>query len=297
MKDQYKIIHFFRWRIEDIVNVLPQVKEQGFNAIQISPIQECREGYQWWLLYQPLSYYFGNYTGNLADVHNLCKEAEKYDIEIIADVLFHNVASLDGTDIHPDVDQKVAKYVIKDLPECKNYEDRYQTTHLKVGLPMVNYWISEVQNMHFECLEKLYHAGVKGFRIDQAKHFATSKEGCNYFEHVFLPFKDKGLFVYGEVLNASVDVINMYAEIMYVGTEWIKGNKNKVVTFVESHDEYYGIKNKQYLTKEMIVSKWNELVNVEKVHSLFFVRPMEDEKNLSNLWLSEEIKNINLGGK
>lgn len=292
---KYKILQPFRWRIEDIKNSLPTIAEQGFNAIQISPIQTCREGWEWWKLYQNFGYEIGNYTGNLADLHKLCVEAENYGIIIIADVLMHNVASLDGNDIHPNVDPKVRKYVL-DLPECKNYEDRYQTTHLKVGLPMVNYWLSEVQSMQFDMLEKLYLAGVKGFRIDMAKHFATSREGCNYFEMVFQPFKDKGLFIYGEVLNAPEEVVNMYAKIMNVCTEWIKGDKEKIVTFVESHDEYYEIKNKTYLTKETILQKWNELVNVQKVHALFFVRPIEDEKGLSNLWMCEEIRKINNGG-
>lgn len=292
---KHKILHLFRWKLTDIMNVLPKVHEQGFDVILINPLQTCREGYEWWKIYQNLGYELGNYTGNLADLHNLCTEAEKYGIKIFADVLCHNVASLDGTDIHPDVDPKVAKYVIKDLPECKNYEDRYQTTHLRVGLPMVNYWLSEIQSMQFDMLEKLYLAGVKGFRIDMAKHFATFQEGCNYFTNVFLPFKEKGLFIYGEVLNAPEEVINMYAKTMYVGTEWVKGDKEKIVTFVESHDEYYEIKNKTYLTKEMIIDKWNDLVNVQKVHSLFFVRPIEDEKGLSNLWMDERIKQINGG--
>lgn len=290
---QYKILHLFRWRLVDIKNMLPKVKEQGFNAIQISPIQKCQEGWEWWKLYQPFGYEIGNYTGNLEDLHQLCVESERYEIDIIADVLLHNVASLNGEDIHPEVEHSIRKYVLDDLPECKKYENRYHSTHLKVGLPMVNYWLSDVVTMQFNFLEKLYNAGVKGFRIDMAKHFATPEEGCEYFTKLFVPFKDKGMFVYGEVLNAPVEVINMYAKTMYVGTEFIKGDKDKVVTFVESHDEYYGIKNKEYLTKESIIQKWNELVNINKVHSLFFVRPSEDEKGLSDLWLDEEIKRIN----
>lgn len=293
---KYRILHPFRWCISDIIESLPKIHEQGFNAIQISPIQECREGFDWWKLYQPFSYRIGNYTGGINELTNLCRKADELGIIIIADVLFHNVASLYGDDIHPKVDPNVAKYVIKDLPNCEKYEDRYHSTHLRVGLPMINYWNMEVQRMQFRMLEELMYAGVKGFRIDMAKHFATFQEGCNYFTNVFLPFKEKGIFIYGEVLNAPVDVINMYAKTMYVGTEWIKGNKDDVVTFVESHDEYYGIKNKTYLTREMILQKWNELVNQQQVHALFFVRPMEDEKGLSNLWMDEQIKRINLGG-
>lgn len=292
---KHKILHLFRWRIEDILNVLPKIKEQGFTAIQISPVQTCQDGYEWWKLYQNYGYSIGNYIGNLEDIHKLCIEAERCGIIIIADVLLHNVASEDGENVHPLVEPEVAKHVL-DVPECENYEDRYQTTHLKVGLPLVDYWNSEVRNMQFEMLEKLYYAGVRGFRVDMAKHFATPKEGCDYFTKVFLPFKDKGVFIYGEVLNAPEHIINMYSEFMNVGTEFIKGDADKVVTFVESHDEYYGIKNKMWLTRESIIQKWSELVNINKVHSLFFVRPMEDDKGLSDLWMSEEVRKINNGG-
>ena len=296
MEGKYKILHPFRWQLVDVLNALPKIKEQGFNAIQLTPVQECLDGWEWWKVYQPLSYKIGNQYGSEEDLKVLCYASETYGIDIFVDVLFHNVASLDGTDVHPDVAPELAKHVL-DVPPCTNYEDRYQTTHLSVGLPMVDYWNTDVRNMQFDFLKKLRNYGVKGFRIDQAKHFATVDEGCNYFTVVYIPFKDKGSFIYGEVLNAPADVIDMYSKTMYVLTEWIKGSdKNKLVTFVESHDEYYGIKNKQYLTKELILERWNELVNNQEVHSLFFVRPMEDEKGLSNLWASEEVKQINFGG-
>ena len=291
---QYKILHLFRWRIVDIVNVLPQIKEQGFNAILISPIQECREGWEWWKLYQNLSYNIGNYVGDFNDLKTLCWSAETLGIDIFADILLHNVASMTGDDVHPDVDQNITKHIDVNVPQCTNWEDRYQSTHYKTGLPIVPYWKPEIQAMHKELIEKFIEAGVKGLRIDMLKHFATPEEGSNYIPKVFNQYKNK-LFLFGEVLNAPKHIIDMYAKYMKVCTEFIKTDKEKIVTFVESHDEYYGIKNKTYLTKEMIINNWNELVNINKVHSIFFVRPMEDEKGLSNLWLDNEIKKINGG--
>lgn len=293
MTKQYKILHLFRWRIADIINVLPKVQEQGFNAIQISPLQECREGGEWWKLYQNLSYRIGNQLGSAEELHKLCVEAETYGIEIIADVLLHNVASKNGTDIHPYVDPKIAQYVVKDLPECKDYEDRYQTTHLRVGLPTVNYWLPEVQIMHFNMLEEYYNIGVKGFRIDQAKHFATYQEGCNYFTNVYTPFKDKGIMVYGEVLDSEQSVIDMYARAMLVGTNKRTSDPSKQVAFFESHDNYYTFRNTINMKEDEMIYYWNELVNIEKLHSLFLARPIEDR--YCNLWLDERIKKINGG--
>ena len=37
-----RIIHFFNWRLNDIVPNLETVKKQGFDAIQLNPIQPLR---------------------------------------------------------------------------------------------------------------------------------------------------------------------------------------------------------------------------------------------------------------
>ena len=289
MRTQLKILHLFQWQLKDITNTLDKVKEQGFNAIQISPIQECRQGEEWWKLYQNTSYKIGNHLGTEDDLKELCEKANKLNIDIIADVLFHNVASLDGNDIHPDVDKELAKYVIKDLPSCSDYEDRYQTTHLRVGLPMVNYFDNDLQVMQFDMLENLYKIGVKAFRIDMAKHFALPNEGCSYFTKVFLPFIEKGMFVYGEVLNSDQNVIDAYANIMSVCTDRRTTDKTKQIAFFESHDTFHTFKTTVNMTKEQMFNEWNKLINVEKVSSIFFARPFDDT------WMSEEIKHINLG--
>ena len=56
-----KILHLFQWKLRDIITYIPKVKEQGFDAIQISPIQGTKDnGDAWWLLYQPINLKIGN---------------------------------------------------------------------------------------------------------------------------------------------------------------------------------------------------------------------------------------------
>lgn len=296
MKKQYKILHLFQWKLNDITNMLNKINDQGFNAILISPIQECRDGYEWWKLYQNYSYKIGNRLGTDEDLKNLCEQANMLGIDIIADVLFHNVASKTGEDVHPKVNNILAKYVDIEAPKCEEYEDRYQTTNYSVGLPIVKYNNNVVKLMHIIMLSKLKNLGVKGFRVDMAKHFSLPSEGSVYFTDVFEPFIKEGTFVFGEVLDSKLDVLDKYAEIMHVCTNKRVTDKNKQVSFFESHDTYHTWGNTKYLTKEQMVYEWNKLVNVEKTHSIFFARPMEDEKHLDNMWLSDEIRGINLGG-
>ena len=40
---KFKILHLFQWRINDIIPELKTIKKQGFDAIQISPIQGTKD--------------------------------------------------------------------------------------------------------------------------------------------------------------------------------------------------------------------------------------------------------------
>ena len=57
-----KIIHLFQWQLKDLIPFIPKIKEQGFDAIQISPVQGTKDaGLEWWKLYQPTNLSIGNY--------------------------------------------------------------------------------------------------------------------------------------------------------------------------------------------------------------------------------------------
>ncbi|MCI8569288.1 MAG: hypothetical protein HFJ11_04800 [Bacilli bacterium] len=44
-----RILHLLNWRLEDVLKVLDKVKEQGFQAIQINPLQPLKEdGFDNW---------------------------------------------------------------------------------------------------------------------------------------------------------------------------------------------------------------------------------------------------------
>lgn len=295
MAGQKKILQLLQWNLDAIIQSLPKIKEQGFNAIQISPIQGTKDdGYEWWKLYQNTNLKIGNpQIGTRKHLKYLCQSARKYGIEIYADVLFHNVASnKTDEDIHPKVEPELLMYV-KDAPKCEDYEDRYQTTHYRVGLPIVDYDDEGYQLLCRKLLWDLVDCGVKGFRIDMAKHFALPEEGSDFFPNVFGEFQDEGFFIYGEILDSVVSVLDVYANHMHVLTNMTVTDKNKLVKFpLESHDTYHTWGTTKDLHPHSIIYEYGKLVK-EGVHVVFFARPMEDEAGLSSLWQWNEIKLIN----
>ena len=88
-----RILHLFQWRLKDIENNLEVISNQGFNMIQISPIQPLKEyTYVWWTLYQPCGFTIGNnWIGSKKDLISLCNKAKKYNIKIIAVIMISNI--------------------------------------------------------------------------------------------------------------------------------------------------------------------------------------------------------------
>ena len=74
---KFKILHLFQSRINDIIPELKTIKNQGFDAIQISPIQGTKDsGMEWWKLYQPINLKIGNeQIGSKKDLINLIQES------------------------------------------------------------------------------------------------------------------------------------------------------------------------------------------------------------------------------
>ena len=65
------ILHMLQWNLNDIIKELPTIKDCGYTSIQISPVQRCKDGDEWWCLYQPLGFTIGNRYGSKEDLINL----------------------------------------------------------------------------------------------------------------------------------------------------------------------------------------------------------------------------------
>ncbi len=283
-----KILHLFQWRLEDIIPMIPTIKEQGFDAIQISPVQGTKDsGMEWWKLYQPTNLKIGNtQIGTREQLKELCAVANQYGIKIIVDVVLRHVAGDPQSPLapHKDVDPELLPYLCKEQIPCYDYEDRWQCTHRCTGMPMFDYdnpnYIAKV----IDFLNELLDCGVWGFRLDQLKHYALPQEGSDFLTYL-QPYN-----FYGECIFCDQWVLDEYSKYMKVLTDGRPSNISRLVAKFETHDDFLEFKVTNRMTDHMRLAEWDVLVNHCGYDSLYYARPFED------LWMSREMKEIN-GGK
>lgn len=277
----------FQWGLGSIIPMIPTVKEQGFDAIQISPIQGTTYGTEWWRLYQPINLKIGNtQIGTKEQLKELCAVANQYGIKIIVDVVLRHVAGDPQNHLAPykDVDPELLPYLCKEQIPCNNYEDRWQCTHRCTGMPMFDYNNPNYVAKVIDFLNELLDCGVWGFRLDQLKHYALPQEGSDFLNHL-QPYN-----FYGECFFCDQWVLDAYSKYMKVLTDGRPSNISRLVAKFETHDDFLEFKATNRMTDQMRLAEWDVLVNQCGYDSLYYARPFED------LWMSKEMKEIN-GGK
>lgn len=281
-----KILHLFQWRINDIIPELKTIKEQGFDAIQISPIQGTKDsGIEWWKLYQPINLKIGNeQIGSKKDLINLIQEARKFNLKIIVDIVLRHVAGDESYPLKPhrNVDPELLQYLAEPINAVNIDGDRWQCTRRCTGMPMLNYDNPELQKLYKHFLDEMIFIGVDGFRLDQLKHYALPEEGSNIMD-IFTQYN-----MYGEAINCSKEILDRYSNYMKVLTEGRPSDITKLVAKFESHDDYLDTGLTKRMNDGMRLTEWNILVNhLPGCDCLYYTRPFE------TLWKSEDMRKIN----
>ena len=279
-----KILHLFQWKLGDIIAYIPKVKEQGFDAIQISPIQGTKDnGDAWWLLYQPTNLKIGNsQIGTKEELISLCNAANSYGIKVICDIVLRHCAGDNWEHLKPhrNVDPELLQYLAEPI-DCSDYYDRWQCTHRCTGMPMFNYDNIDFQKKVTKFLDELVACGVWGFRLDQLKHYALPEEGSNFL-NILSRYN-----IYGECIYCDQWLLDSYSRYMKVLTEGRPSDVSRLIAKFESHDDFYEFHTTNRMTDQMRLTEWDVLVNHCGYDSLYFARPFE------TLWMSPEMKVIN----
>ena len=221
------ILHAFGWSFEQIKENLPYIKDAGYKAVQTMPVQQPKSGgANWMFFYQPVSFSVATSSpvGTAVELKALCTEAEKYGIDIIADIVFNHMAT-DGSHDSKGlavVDQEVENYepyIYQHQNECfhqlTNPEGSGAITQIYAyggGLPDLNTANEYVQERSLALLKECIDCGVDGFRFDAAKHIETPQDPqyassfwTNTLGEAKKYYKQKNngkeLFAYGEILN------------------------------------------------------------------------------------------------
>lgn len=213
-KNSRKIgLHCFLWSYNGIKEALPMIREQGFDFIQVTPVQGVKDNYgEWWKYYQPVDIRFvDNPMGTRKEFKDMCSETKKCKIKVVVDVIFRHVAGRnDGSDNpHEAVDEIVKQFILK-KDKCANWKDRWQYTNLRLDAPMCNIWNWEYQRICINFIEDLISLGADGLRIDQLKHYPVYKEGCDFLANVISPFDGDSLYIYGECIDTPVWENDLY---------------------------------------------------------------------------------------
>ncbi|MCR5185347.1 MAG: alpha amylase C-terminal domain-containing protein [Bacilli bacterium] len=213
------ILHAWNWRLNDIKSRLTTIKNAGYGAIQISPMQPKvdKSGYsnqstssQWWKLYQPLAFKIAEgdetFLGNKDDLVSLCSSAKNMGLKIIVDVVSNHLA---GTNNNYS-SQVYTQYPLHNYG-ATNDNSVEAVVRGHIGLPDLDTSTDQVQQDVLSMMKSYVDCGVSGFRFDAAKHIETPDDGnyaSNYWPTVLDGTsnyaKSKNIdvpYYYGEVLN------------------------------------------------------------------------------------------------
>ena len=293
-----RILSLFDCPLRDVKRLLPIISRQGFNVVQISPLQRNKESdtQDWWLLYQPLGFEIGNRLGSKEELADLCREAKRFGISIIVDTVINHVANKSEEEFlepHPNSD-----WELRSNPDCfkrkvqiTDWDDRNQVINNCLGLPGLNPNNPIVQRKIIRMLNEYIDCGVDGFRFDAAKSIALPEEGCNFFPTVNYSLKRWLPLVYGEVLFADNDLIERYARYMKVLTNGDARDRDKIIKYIENKDSFLS-KDLGYTKtwpKERITGEYIGLA-ANYPNTLYYARNYTDDWRE---WQSNEVREAN----
>ena len=228
-------LHAFNWTYHEIMVNLENIHNAGFKNVLTMPVQQPKGGgSSWWAFYQPLSFSIGDNSalGSKEELTELCAEAEKYGICILADLVLNHMATTDNegkeADGTPTVSPAVAAY------EPVIYANRNEDTdgtgltfhHNRMAggsgadtqyyaygnLPDLNTANPYVQERVLSLMKECIDVGIDGFRFDAAKHIETETDPeypSDFWNNTLEKAKEyyqkktgKELYVYGEILGS-----------------------------------------------------------------------------------------------
>lgn len=301
------ILHAWCWSFNTIKNNMKQIADAGYTSVQTSPAGACLVGNggdksmaNWYWHYQPTDYTIGNYQlGSESEFAAMCKEAEKYGIKIIVDVVANHMT---GNQSAISNNYKSISNWCHTTNEIKDWNSRYQVTQLALmGMPDNNTQNKQVQNYIRNYLLRCVELGADGFRFDAAKHIELPDDsgfGGDFWPTVL---NNGSEFQYGETLQDSISRESAYANYMGVTASSygmklrtavgsnnfstgtlnsldINAPVNKTVTWVESHDNYANALSdwgsSEWMNDEQIKLAWAVIAARKNGTPLFFSRPV-----------------------
>lgn len=253
-----QILQAWNWSYNGIKNNMKKIAEQGFTAVQTTPIQTIKESTQgktmqgsWWVYYQPSQFHIdtngSNALGTASDFKAMCAEAHKYGVKVVVDAVLNHMANKGDNTLSDTIPGD-----IKNDSSCwhsittntSNWSSRWDITHNCMGgLPDLNTGNKKIQNYEIVFMKECIDAGVDGFRFDGAKHIEVPNDaenaGSDFWTNILgtttsYAQSTKGItpYYYGEILDATgggQNIVNQYTNMMSVTCNSVSNDiRNKV---------------------------------------------------------------------
>lgn len=165
-------VHLFEWQWNAIASECENhLAPAGYKAVQVSPPQKSVSGSAWWTRYQPISYAIEGRSGSRAEFASMVQRCAAVGVDIYVDAVINHMAALNRN--YPEV-----PYGPNDFNNCTtniNYSDAWQVQNCDlVGLNDLKTSSDYVRGKIADYMNDLTSLGVKGFRIDAAKHMPAA---------------------------------------------------------------------------------------------------------------------------
>ncbi|WP_165856012.1 carbohydrate-binding module family 20 domain-containing protein [Marinobacter sp. JSM 1782161] len=179
-------VHLFEWSWDDVAQECENfLGPKGFSAVQVSPPQEHIQGSEWWTRYQPVSYTLNSRSGDAAAFANMVSRCNAVGVDVYADAVINHMANGSGTGTAgSSYDSSSMSYPIYSSNDfhsvCTINSGDYSSDAGRVrncqlvGLPDLDTSAEYVQQTIADYINGMINLGVKGMRVDAAKHMAPS---------------------------------------------------------------------------------------------------------------------------
>lgn len=285
-------VHLFEWKWSDIAKECETfLGPKGFAAVQVSPPNEHinhklltgSSQYAWWARYQPVTFSLTNMTsrsGTRAEFDNMVQRCAAVGVDIYVDAVINHMADQVGQGVtgtpfnrstlsypafsapnfHSACIIQGSDYSLSGDPNTDAARRNNVWNCQLSGLPDLKTEDEYVRAQIAAYLQGLVNSGVKGFRIDAAKHMNPA-DIQNILSRV-----TGNYYVYQEVIDPGGQPVNagMYTHISDVlefkysqkigetfnrgqlswlsnfGEAWGFMANDKAVVFVDNHDNQRG---------------------------------------------------------
>lgn len=187
------IVQLFNQTFEQVRKTLPRMQRLGVTHLLISPPQKSHSSRSWWARYQPVDFTrIEGPLGTLTQLKQLCDQARARGLAIVVDTVIHHLSN-EGRYLRTRGGRiETAQYPRFSTPDFRGLHQLGKGR----GLPILNTDSPWVRAQLRDYIHGLFGLGVRGFRIDSAKHMDP---------HLF-PYLLAGLppvLVFGELVYAD----------------------------------------------------------------------------------------------